>query len=363
MRYQSGLFMDSIKKSFSHGTTRLKLFVMTALLTFISYIQSAQASSGGRITGSHSEKSAVPSNRGQSRENREYSRQQYSSASSYRVARVNRRTVASIEHQRGGGYSSSGVHLNVAQSYGFILTLAGLALFEPISQLLKKMSKRSSFYKFQFVFLLNSDELKDILDRISNISTKYSKDINGNLASLVEDFCVVTMRKKDALVAANIEHKRFRNADETYDAIASDMLLEASMAERAKVDRQTTDIDGNSHTSSMRSEASSKKSNNADSSRYPTYFILTILLACKGDVLRLKSRNEKLPPTDRNNVPITMELVDNILLSLPTFLKSLSRTKGSAFKADITWTPDQVDINDRLSELDFKALWPTALIL
>jgi hypothetical protein len=237
------------------------------------------------------------------------------------------------------------------------------------------------------LFVHIQEELQSMLRRISEVSTQYGGDINAQLGLIIENLCVLQLRKKDTLVGAYVEHRRFSNGDDSFDVKASELMSEMSMKEQAKYDKQTTtqiaaeprsddggisdvfNIFGKQKTNA---KGDSKKDGVSLSiSKFSTYFVITILLACKGPLLTVKTKDrpsrwfksDLLPETGRKSLLLTRSYIDDLLFCIPPYLKTLSRTRDAGFRADITWTPDRVDAGDQISEIDMKTKWPTTQML
>lgn len=318
---------------------------VSLLMCLLVFTRPVLASSGGRISGScEAERSACIPQRSRSHSTR---------PSMYYTG--NTRGVA-LEYRSSG----SGVQLGRTWSALVLTALLALALAEPLSKRLKK----SSFYEFQFVYFFDDKELQSVLSSLASASSEYAS--SKNIQSLVDNVCVLLSRRRTSLVGGNIIHKKFLNGDRSYSIKACDILRDVSFTERSKFDEQTTsNVNGDS--------TAARASVTPPASSFNTYFVLTLLLATRGPLLRVQmapSYNSIFRPPevfDRSilsssdgyrSKPLTREYTDAVLRSLPKHLLELANTSGAAYMTDVVWTPDRVSASDGYSEMDMKSKWP-----
>ena len=336
--------------------SQARLLSMMALLMFTK--RPVEASSGGRISGSVSGgQSSFSSPPIRERSTHSESPQRYTSRSiRSESSRVSRRTMAIIEHSPRSGYENRAV-LSEGQSYVFLLALLATAASRPLGALVSQIRKRSSFYKFQLLFSFNGKELKAVLDHISATSAAYAKGVI-ELTSVIEELCLLALRNQDSLVGAHIAHRRFLRGESSFEMKASAMLEQESIRERAKYERETT---GGTVVQSMQTCTD-------EGNTFRTYFVLTLCLASKGPLFRVN--DHRTTPIAEGSKPkeivlplsgdafVSLQLTQSILYALPAYLKSLTTSAGSGYKADIVWTPDRCDESDRIGDSQLNSQWP-----
>ena len=271
-----------VRRKVSASLSAGRVFLLSLVLSVSLAARPVLASSGGRISGGSDRAQSqfvYPSTRERTTLSESHHRYHSRDTRSF-TPRSPRRTVAIIEHSRGGSYDGV-ANLGEKQSYAFILALLAAAASRPMGQLLRKITKRSSFYKVQLAYYLNGNELQSAVNHIASTSASYAKGTT-DLPNVVEDVCLLALRHKEALVGADIVHRRFRRGDDSFEGKANDLLQSTSMGERTKYDRETTSG------GSSRSEIGLSVD-----ATFKTYFVLTLLFACKGPLLKIQSPSSK----------------------------------------------------------------------
>ena len=336
----------------SEKTLKTSFSALLLVICFFFFQRPALAASGGRLAGSSSSSSSSSYKDNSRRNERRRDSWPHKSSSSPQYNH--------FLHPSRPAYSSSNTFiLSTSKSYLLMLVFLLATVSKPSMTLLSRLSKTSSFLETQLVYYLTKEELSDMINSLSAISSRYTSS-SSQLASVVEDICVLALRKEELLVGAYILHEKWHNGDESFESKAREKMLDVSISERSKFDKQTSsNVDGKRVIIASSSEVKKEKQD------FKTYFILTLLLSSKGEQLMLKdSSSTSNPLTSRGNffslfkrkekgsllkqsangrsVSLSRESINVLLRSIPSFLQRLRSDPDSAFAVDILWTPDQV---------------------